>query len=94
MTNETKPMPREVTSMTPEQAGEMLKATTAYLQSQELFVNIAIVVVEANGYYTVGNMPDSMMKTIFALYLARGGIEDADAVKVIDPETGKVHGTH
>ena len=94
METEEIPAPREVGSITPEQVGGVLKAASDYLRSQGLFVNMAIAIVEANGYYTVGNMPDEMMERVFSLYLARNSLPGTSDVKTVDPDTGQVYATH
>lgn len=94
MSNDTEQELREVGPITQQQVGAMLKATTDYLQSQGLYVNIMIAIVEAGGFYTVGNMPDAMMEQVCRLYLEREGLAGADAVKVVDPATGKLDEIH
>lgn len=94
MNDDDTPTAREVSGISPEQVAGMLKAATDYLASQNLFVNIAIAVVEANGYYTVGNMPDSMMEKVFRLYLARNVLSPQADVQIVDPQTGLLHATH
>jgi hypothetical protein len=94
MSSDDTPTQREVGAISPEQVAGMLKAATDYLKSQNLFVNIAIAVVEANGYYTVGNMPDSMMETVFRLYLARKALTPEPDVQIVDTDTGRLHATH
>jgi hypothetical protein len=93
MSNE--PTDRKVSKMTPQQAADMLKATTDHLKANDLWVNIAIVVVEAGGYYTVGNMPEDMMETVFQLYLARAKLgNQIGDTKIVDERTGEIHTEH
>lgn len=94
MSSEENPR-REVSKMTPKQVADMLKATTDHLKANDLWVNIAIVVVEAGGYYTVGNMPDDMMEKVFRLYLARSTLgNQLGPSQVVDESTGEIHTEH
>ena len=86
---------RMVSKMTPEQVAGMLKAATDYLRANDIWVNIAIAVVEAGGYYTVGNMPEPMMENVFRLYLARAKLgNQLGETRVVDQHTGEIHTEH